>query len=147
MAEVRGSKQYPEVYGVVYFEKSAWGVLVTAQIYGLPAQEGEESGFFGFHIHEGSSCTESGEAPFSDAGGHYNPKNKPHPFHAGDLPPLLSNYGYAYMTVLTNRFTLEEIVGKTILIHALPDDFKSQPAGNAGSRIACGQIYSYKNPV
>ena len=71
MAEVRGSIQYPEVYGVVYFEKSAWGVLVTAQIYGLPAQEGEESGFFGVHIHEGSSCTESGEAPFSDAGGHY----------------------------------------------------------------------------
>ena len=137
-ANVRGGKDNPELFGVVYFEKSSKGVLVTAEIYGLPMQDGNKNGFFGFHIHEGGSC-----AGTEAAGGHYNPKNIPHPFHAGDLPPLMSNNGFAYMTVLTDRFTLNEVIGKTVIIHAMADDFRSQPAGDSGERIACGVIRSF----
>lgn len=61
--------------------------------------------------------------------------------HAGDLPPLLSNArGKAFGAVLCDGFTLNEILGKSVIIHRAPDDFTSQPAGNAGERIACGTI-------
>lgn len=144
MAEVRGSARFPQLFGVVYFETCSRGVLITAQIYGLPAQDAENSGFFGFHIHDGVSCTGNAEDAFAGAKGHYNPSGKAHPYHAGDLPPLLSNNGYAYMTVLTNRFKLEDVIGKVIIIHDKPDDFRSQPSGDSGEKIACGKIYSYR---
>ena len=63
-----------------------------------------------------------------------------HPFHSGDLPSLLENNGYAYMTVLTNRFKIADIIGKVVIIHDSPDDFTSQPSGNSGMKIACGII-------
>ena len=74
------------------------------------------------------------------SGSHYNPKNCAHPFHAGDLPPLLENNGYAYMSVLVNKFKINDIIGKVLIIHDMPDDFTSQPSGNSGSKIACGKI-------
>ena len=77
---------------------------------------------------------------FADVGKHYNPQNCPHPAHAGDMPPFFSNNGYAVQMFLTDRFTVEEIIGKTIIVHSGPDDFTSQPAGNAGMKIACGEI-------
>lgn len=61
-------------------------------------------------------------------------------FTNGDLPPLLENNGYAYMSVLVNKFNINEILGKVIIIHSMPDDFNSQPAGNSGMKIACGKI-------
>lgn len=96
--------------------------------------------FFGFHIHNGTSCTGNSEDPFANAGTHYNPTTCPHPFHSGDLPPLLENTGYAYMSVLLNKFEIKDIIGKVIIIHDMSDDFTTQPAGNSGKKIACGKI-------
>lgn len=56
------------------------------------------------------------------------------------MPPLFSNRGYAFQAFLTDRFTVLEILGRTVIIHDGTDDFTSQPAGNAGARIACGVI-------
>jgi Cu-Zn family superoxide dismutase len=53
---------------------------------------------------------------------------------------LLSVNGQAYLAVQTNRFTIDEIIGRTVVIHEGVDDFSSQPAGNAGRKIACGVI-------
>ena len=58
----------------------------------------------------------------------------------GDLPPLIENNGYAYMSVLVNKFTISDILGRVIVVHDLPDDFVSQPSGNSGVKIACGKI-------
>ena len=120
------------IQGVVRFLQKRDGVLVTAQITGLP-----ESGFFGFHIHEGRNC---GGPDFGDTGSHFNPQNAAHPDHAGDLPPLLSAGGKAYLSVLTNRFSLAQVMGRTVVIHSDTDDFTTQPAGNSGEKIACGVI-------
>ena len=67
--------------------------------------------------------------------------NQLHPKHAGDLPPLLVCRGNAYLSVKTDRFTVNEIIGRTVVIHSDPDDFHSLPAGNAGMKIGCGVIY------
>lgn len=120
------------VRGTVRFLQRRDGVLITAEITGLP-----QTGFFGFHIHEGKSC---GGPKFSETGSHYNPQNTAHPEHAGDLPPLLSAGGKAYLSVLTNRFSLAQVMGRTVVIHSEPDDFTTQPAGNSGEKIACGVI-------
>ncbi len=140
VAYVSGSSEYSLIKGIVRFYNSAYGVFVIAQISGLPIGNMCASPIFGFHIHEGASCSGNADDPFADTLTHYNPKGCPHPYHAGDLPPLFSANGYAYSAVLTNRFTIDEIVGKTIVIHSSPDDFTSQPSGNAGEKIACGVI-------
>lgn len=140
-ADISGGENYPGIRGRVIFRQQKNGVLVTADIYGLPTGEtGCDSGVFGFHIHEGEDCGSNGQEPFSNTKGHYNPGECPHPYHAGDLPPLFENDGYAYMSFLTNRFTATEIIGRTVVIHLKPDDFHSQPSGNSGGKIACGVI-------
>ena len=140
-ADISGGENYPGRRGRVIFRQQKNGVLVTADIYGLPTGEtGCDSGVFGFHIHEGEDCGSNGQEPFSNTKGHYNPGDCPHPYHAGDLPPLFENDGYAYMSFLTNRFTATEIIGRTVVIHLKPDDFHSQPSGNSGEKIACGVI-------
>ena len=140
-ADISGGENYPGIRGRVIFRQQKNGVLVTADIYGLPTGEtGCDSGVFGFHIHEGEDCGSNGQEPFSNTKGHYNPGDCPHPYHAGDLPPLFDNDGYAYMSFLTNRFTATEIIGRTVVIHLKPDDFHSQPSGNSGEKIACGVI-------
>ena len=135
-AVLRGSALYPDLKGKVRFFQTDAGVIVMADISGLPKQDAC-GGVFGFHIHEGMRC---GGDDFAETKGHFNPSNCAHPYHAGDLPPLFSNDGYAWMAVLTDRFRLEEIIGHTIVIHAKPDDFTTQPAGNSGMKIACGVI-------
>ena len=140
-ADISGGENYPGIRGRVIFRQQKNGVLVTADIYGLPTGEtGCDSGVFGFHIHEGEDCGSNGQEPFSNTKGHYTPGDCPHPYHAGDLPPLFENDGYAYMSFLTNRFTATEIIGRTVVIHLKPDDFHSQPSGNSGEKIACGVI-------
>ena len=142
-ARVRGSQAYPRIRGRVDFYQTDLGVLVAAEVDGLPIGTGACSNpVFGFHIHEGSKCLGNAEDPFAEVGMHYNPGNCPHPYHAGDLPPLFGNDGYAVLICLTNRFTVEEIIGKTIIVHSAPDDFTTQPSGNAGDKIACGEIIS-----
>lgn len=118
--------------GTVRFYQMPGGVLVEADVTGLPP----EDSFFGFHIHEGNICT--------DSGSHFNPIGTYHPNHAGDLPPLLGNHGRAYMSVLTDRFSIRDIIGRTVVIHSQPDDFRTQPAGDSGSKIGCGVITSVK---
>ena len=122
--------------GTVKFYSIPGGSLLAAEVTGLPKNE---SGFFSLHIHEGTACTGEG---FSDTRGHYDPEGKPHPLHPGDLPPLLSNQGKAYMKFLTDRFSINEILGRTLVIHAAVDNFTDQPSGNAGKKIACGIIRS-----
>ena len=140
-AEVEGSQEYPDIKGEVIFYPLWRGSLVVASISGLPKGEkpcGER--FFGFHIHEGSSCTGYEEDPFADTGKHYNPADCGHPEHAGDFPPLMGNDGYALSVFYTDRFYPEEIIGRTVVIHDKPDDFKTQPSGDSGKKIACGVI-------
>jgi len=60
--------------------------------------------------------------------------------HAGDLVPLLNNNGYAYLTFYDNRFSINDINGKSIVIHSMRDDFTNQPAGDSGEKIGCGVI-------
>lgn len=131
---IRGDGEHPGLRGRVTFTPCSRGVLVTADISGLPDSE---TGFFALHIHEGPDCCGEG---FPNTSGHYNPEGKPHPQHAGDLPPLVSCGGRAWLSVLTNRFRLGEIIGRTVVIHSHPDDFRTQPSGGAGSKIACGVI-------
>lgn len=138
LAQIHGGPDYPGIRGTVTFRQMNGGVLVTAQIYNLPHENSEQ--IFAFHIHEGTSCSGNTTDVFADAGGHYNPNGKKHPHHAGDLPPLFGNNGYAYMSVFTDRFTVREVIGRVIIIHEKADDFTTQPAGNAGKKIACGKI-------
>lgn len=133
-AIIRGSDEYPKIRGEIIFRQVKDGVLVTARITGLPTTK---SGFYGFHIHEGDDCD---GADFPGTKGHYNPKSRPHPSHAGDLPPLLACKGNAYMQVKTDRFRICDIIGRTVIIHDDPDDFRTQPSGDAGEKIACGVI-------
>lgn len=133
-AMIQGGAQAPGLRGQVHFEDHPNGTLVTANIWGLPESE---TGFFALHIHGGGDC---GGENFSGSDGHYNPENTGHPLHAGDLPPLLSADGNAWLSVLTGRFRVEDVVGKTVVIHSRSDDFRSRPAGDAGTKIACGQI-------
>ena len=88
------------------------------------------------HIHQFGDC--SGD--FSKTGEHYNPENNLHPSHAGDLLPLFGNQGYAWSAFYDKRFTINEIIGKSVIIHSDPDDFTTQPSGNAGTKIGCGEI-------
>ncbi len=140
-AHITGGRKYPKIDGIVTFKETKNGILLTAKINNLPQSNDKCKGrFFGFHIHEGSSCTGNSDDEFSNAKSHLNTKNCPHPFHIGDLPPLIENNGYAYMSVLINKFKIKDILGKVIIIHDLPDDFTTQPSGNSGTKIACGKI-------
>ena len=140
-ADIFGGEANPRLRGTVRFYQTPQGVLVLAEVSGLPDTGARCKGsIFAFHIHSGGTCSGSADDPFRDAQGHYNPENCPHPAHAGDMPPLFSNKGYAAQAFLTGRFTVREIIGRTVIIHAGTDDFTSHPAGNAGARIACGVI-------
>ena len=140
-AKIAGSGEYPNIRGSVRFYQTAFGVIVAAEIAGLPTADTKcDNKFFGLHIHSGESCSGNSEDPFADALTHYDTADCPHPHHAGDLPPLLGAGEYAFSVILTDRFQVKDIIGKTVIIHSNPDDFTSQPAGNSGKKIACGQI-------
>lgn len=137
IAQIRGAKETAGVSGTVRFYQFPGGILTEVEVSGLP---NNGVGFYGFHIHSGGSCD---GVDFASTGGHLNPANTAHPHHAGDLPPLLSYNGRAYMAVMSDRFSLPDIQGHTVVIHKMPDDFRSQPAGNAGDKIACGVIHRF----
>lgn len=134
IAQIRGGAEMPRITGQVEFYQERGSVLVCARLFGFPADKSE---FYALHIHRGESCCGT---DFSETGGHYNPKEEPHPYHAGDLPSLLSCHGEAFLAVRTGRFRVCDIIGKTVVIHSDADDFRSQPSGNAGKKIACGVI-------
>jgi Cu-Zn family superoxide dismutase len=120
------------------------GVLIKLQLKGIPAGE------HAFHIHAVGKC----EAPFNSAGAHFNPTNHKHGMmsgegHAGDMPNLhVPQSGELNVEVLNTAVTLDrgkpnsllDADGSALVIHAKADDYKSDPAGNAGDRIACGVI-------
>jgi Cu-Zn family superoxide dismutase len=131
--------------GTVTFTEAATGVLINAELTGLP------SGPHGFHIHETGAC----EPPFESTGGHYNPAGAEHGFlavggpHAGDMPNIhVPESGALTVDVLNTLISLEEDApetlfdddGSAILVHADADDYEGQPSGHAGDRIACGVI-------
>lgn len=127
--------------GTVVFVQKDSDIEVTAHVAGLTP------GAHGFHIHEKGDCS----APDGmSAGGHFNPGGQPHghphkgPHHAGDMPMLETDgYGNARLVAVLPGLTLagaNGIVGKGVIVHAAPDDFKTQPTGNSGARMACGVI-------
>lgn len=141
MAEIHGSENYPDIYGNTAFYPGDEGVLVVTAVTGLPVPSAEcEGTVHAMHIHNGSECSGNMTDPFANAGEHYNPEGCPHPQHAGDLPPIFANHGSAWNAVLTDRFGIDDILGKTVIIHSSYDDFMTQPSGNSGAKIACGVI-------
>ena len=101
----------------------------------------------GFHVHEKGDCSAPDGA---SAGGHFNPSTKPHgprdvpERHVGDLGNLKADpYGLARVDFVDAQLSLEgasSILQKAVIVHANPDDFKTQPTGNAGGRLACGVV-------
>jgi Cu-Zn family superoxide dismutase len=129
--------------GEATFEQKGNKVHVVVYVEGLkPGQE------HGLHIHEVGDCN-SGDG--MSAKGHFNPFGKPHGHfqsaerHAGDLPALkAAKNGRAKVDAEFDIITVApgpaSIIGKAVIVHADPDDYKTQPTGNAGARIACGVI-------
>lgn len=148
-AFIKGGPLAPSIRGTVTFINVHNGVRVCVNITGLPkfqpaTSSSPQIGPHGFHIHEKGDCTVGNpDNPFTASGNHWNPDNQPHGNHAGDFPVLFSNNGMASMCFFTNRFRISDIIGKSIIIHQGPDDYKSQPAGNSGKRLACGVIRAY----
>ena len=120
------------------------GVHITGEIGGLQANSSH-----GFHIHEKGDCS---AVDASSAGGHFNPAAQPHgragggAHHAGDMDNLQANAeGVVHVDVRLRGVTLgggaaNDIAGRALVVHANADDYHSQPAGNAGARVACGVI-------
>ncbi|MGL5436217.1 MAG: superoxide dismutase family protein [Lachnospiraceae bacterium] len=138
VAWVRGQTAFPGISGLVKFYNTPYGgVLVEAEVFGLPnIDHPGSSDFYAMHIHEVGDCSQD----FIHTGEHYNPQDIQHPYHAGDLLPLLGSQGYAYSVFYTKRFQIRDILDRSVIIHAGKDDFTTQPSGNSGMKIACGVI-------
>ena len=138
MAWVTGGTDFPDISGMVRFYSTPYGgILVEAEFFNLPnVNIPGSSDFYGFHIHEFGDCSQN----FANTGEHFNPRHLPHPYHAGDFPPLFGNQGYAWMAFYDKRFFIEDIMGKSVVVHRMVDNFTTQPSGNSGEKIACGVI-------
>ena len=147
-AIIKGGPLAPNLKGFVVFTSVPGGTEVYTKITGLPSFKpasggNPQIGPFGFHIHKNGNCTVGNPTtPFMAVDGHWNPTNQPHGNHAGDFPVLFSNGGRARMTFFTNKFKVENIIGKSVIIHESPDDYRTQPSGNSGRMLACGVIIS-----
>lgn len=146
MAIMTGSPYAPNLYGNIFFYSVEGGTEVFAEIWGLPLYKPAQDNMqpispFGFHIHDNGVCEITDpDNPFVSAGGHYNPTNQPHGNHAGDFPVVFSNGGYARMGFFTDKFKPVDIIGRSVILHQNPDDYRSQPSGNSGIRMGCGII-------
>ncbi len=128
--------------GVVMFHEMDGHVMVHAKLSGL--KPGAEQGF---HIHEVGSCASTDG---TSAGGHFNPGGQPHgpqtaAHHAGDLPALKADAnGNVDQKFMIDGPSIAEgaasLVGRSVIVHAQPDDYATQPTGNSGARVACGVI-------
>jgi superoxide dismutase, Cu-Zn family len=136
--------QKGKVVGTVLLIDTPHGLLLRGALAGLPP------GIHAIHFHEIGKC----ESPFMSSGGHFNPGKKSHGvldaagLHAGDLPNLVIPRNgkldfelFAMdLTLADGPNTVLDADGTALVIHAKADDYKSQPAGDAGDRIACGAI-------
>jgi Cu-Zn family superoxide dismutase len=130
-----------KVSGKVVFTQTRSGVEISAEITGL------EPGEHGFHVHEFGDCS---MADGTCAGGHFNPTGAPHAGpddakrHVGDLGNIkVSEDGKATYKRVDKLVALNgpnSVIGRSVIIHAAPDDLKTQPSGNAGARVGCGVI-------
>ncbi|MBY6271799.1 MAG: superoxide dismutase [Caldibacillus debilis] len=145
-AVIKGGPLAPNLRGICFFSDLASGTEIFVEVSGLPPYRPASGGRspvgpHGFHIHDHGNCAVGDpDDPFQGAGSHWNPDNQPHGNHPGDFPVLFSNHGYARMSFFTDRFRVSDIIGKSVIIHENPDDYRTQPAGNAGKRLACGVI-------
>ena len=135
-------KSGSSVGGTVSFTQSGGAVLVSASLTGL-----KPNAEHGFHIHEKGDCS---AADATSAGGHFNPAAAAHghrgaAHHAGDMPNIRADAGgNARYEARLEGVTLDGpqgLAGRSVVVHRDPDDYKSQPAGNSGPRIACGLIH------
>lgn len=128
--------------GSVTFLQQGDKVAVSARLTGLAP------GAHGFHIHEKGDCS-SGDG--MSAGGHFNPTAKPHgdpasaDHHTGDMPMLQADAaGNASIDIVLSGMTIgsgaTDVLDKAVIVHKDPDDYKTQPTGNSGARVACGVI-------
>ena len=138
VAWIRGNAENPQLGGSVKFYDTPYeGILIEAEIFGLPnIRQLGSTEYYAMHIHEYGNCT----LPFNQTGEHYSRTPALHPHHSGDLLPLLGNQGYAWLAFYDKRITIPEINGRSLIIHGRPDDFTTQPSGNAGEKIGCGVI-------
>ena len=129
--------------GSINFEQRGGTVSVRGEIRGL-----KPNAEHGFHVHEKGDCS-SGDG--ESAGGHFNPDRKPHgapdsmAHHAGDFPALKTDAaGVARVNFESTAISLgsgmADVIGKGLIVHANPDDYKTQPTGDAGARLACAVI-------
>ncbi|HLR31216.1 MAG TPA: superoxide dismutase family protein, partial [Fodinibius sp.] len=124
--------------GTVTFTAAGDSVQVQAEISGL------SEGNHGFHIHQYGDCT----APDgSSAGGHFNPDNNDHagptdsPRHMGDMGNIEADAeGNATLNYGDSTISIDQILGRAVVVHGGEDDLESQPSGDAGPRIGCGVI-------
>ncbi len=131
------------VVGTVTFTQEGDSVRIDAMLNGVA-----RTGLHGIHIHEAGECV---PPDFTSAGGHFAPAGHPHGCppaaerHAGDLGNIeVSQDGTGSLTEVTDRITLgtgdTSVIGRSVILHEGEDDCTSQPSGDAGARIACGQI-------
>lgn len=129
--------------GTVRFAQAGRHVLVSGEVRGL-----KPNAEHGFHVHEKGDCSSPDAL---SAGGHFNPDGKPHGqhghgvHHAGDFPVLKANAnGVAIFSFEAGSITVgggsADITGKGLIVHRNPDDYKTQPTGNSGPRLACAVI-------
>ena len=129
--------------GLVTFTQTGSNVLVNADIRGL-----KPNAEHGFHIHDKGDCS-SGDG--MSTGGHFNPTTQPHGahgtgnHHSGDLPSLVADAnGVAKLRFESSTITIDSgvtnIIGRGLIVHRDPDDYKTQPTGNSGPRLACAVI-------
>lgn len=142
-ALLHGNKANSSINGKISFYFISKGCLVVSEIFGLPkSNEKCIIPIFAYHIHENGDCSLDKNDTFSKVGSHLNNNKCDHPYHMGDMPPIFSNNGYAFSVFYTERFKLSDVYGKSVIIHSKTDDFKTQPSGDAGEKIACGIIVS-----
>ncbi len=137
VGHIRGGVRNPDITGLVTVYWLPDGLYFTTEINGLPPSE-----VLGFHVHEGTVC--SAENGFADAGEHLSECGDniwcgKHPYHSGDLPPIMSDEnGYANMSVYLGKANVADYSGRTVIVHNNKDDFTTQPSGGSMLRIACG---------
>ncbi len=132
------------VSGTLTLTQATVGVRIQGDLGGLTP-----GSTHGFHVHETGDCS---AADASSAGGHFNPGRSPHgkagtaSHHAGDIDNVTADpSGVAHVDATVSGTALggagnTNILGRALVLHAAPDDYRTQPSGNSGTRIACGVV-------